>query len=68
MVYVAKVQLKKELNLTRKRGITRKPLNPLAIPPRALKPFRTTLNPQFERWLAESWTDNKELYMALKGR
>ncbi len=68
MVYVAKVQEKKTYNLTRKRGIARKPLNPFAVPPRALKPFVAPLRPQFEQWLAESWADNKELYMALKGR
>jgi hypothetical protein len=68
MVYVAKDLEIREFHPTRKRGVNRKPLNRVATLPDSIKPFNTPLKPQLEQWLAESWADNKELYMALAGR
>lgn len=68
MVYVARSLELKEFHPIRKRGVNRKSLNRPTTIPDALKSLNNPLKPQLEQWLAESWADNKDLYMALVGR
>lgn len=64
MVFACKNEIK-EFNPTRLRANLRKPA--IRTPHYALRRNNSTrIDPQLAQWFAESWRDNKDLYIALE--